>query len=167
MTFENEEGYQRACKYEETVAENNQFEDIRLWCGNHEIDVQEASEPSDIIWENRQFTPLQRRKKECAVGFIMIGMLLLSFLFIYWAQNLSEDALAEYPPMYNCDKSLPGYALLNDQQRQQAATLEYNNNKKLDDAGQTFSSQGFVQCFCDARAEAGDATDAEYTTSQG
>jgi len=53
MTFENEEGYQRACKYEETVAENNQFEDIRLWCGNHEIDVQEASEPSDIIWENR------------------------------------------------------------------------------------------------------------------
>lgn len=37
--------------------------------------------------------------------------------------------------MYDCNTSLPGYVTLTDEQKQQAAILEYNNNKKLADAG--------------------------------
>lgn len=55
MTFETEEGVNRCRLYDETVADNlEKFEHLRLWLGKHELDIQEASEPSDIIWENRE-----------------------------------------------------------------------------------------------------------------
>jgi len=109
MTFENEEGYQRACKYEETVEENADLADIKFWCGTHEIDVQEASEPSDIIWENRHFTPTQRKKKECVVGLVMSFMLLASFVFIFVCTSISAKALNEFPPIADCATSLVNY----------------------------------------------------------
>jgi len=48
------------------------------------IDVHEASEPSDIIWENRQFTA-GVRKCSMAVVYFIIGILLAcSLVFIYY-----------------------------------------------------------------------------------
>ena len=58
MTWESEEGVNRALSYNATIdTEREKYEDIRYFVGDHEIEVQQASEPSDIIWENRQFTP--------------------------------------------------------------------------------------------------------------
>jgi len=58
MTFETEEGVNRALGYKEAVeADPVKFESISKWIGVHDIEIQEASEPSDIIWENRHFTP--------------------------------------------------------------------------------------------------------------
>jgi hypothetical protein len=47
MTFESEEGIQRALHL-----------DDKNWLGDQEIEIQKASEPSDIIWENRHFTSI-------------------------------------------------------------------------------------------------------------
>jgi hypothetical protein len=47
VTFETEEGHSRACVY-------NDFPQAKLL--GQELDLQEASEPTDIIWENRQLT---------------------------------------------------------------------------------------------------------------
>ena len=55
-TFRSEEGYQRACHY------NDKELPQRPVCGQV-LELQEASEPTDIIWENRHFTPAQRNKK--------------------------------------------------------------------------------------------------------
>jgi hypothetical protein len=47
VTFESEEGHARGTVYNEYPQEK---------CLGQVLDLQEASEPSDIIWENRQFT---------------------------------------------------------------------------------------------------------------
>lgn len=160
MTFENEEGYQRACKYEETVEENADLADIKYWCGNHEIDVQEASEPSDIIWENRHFTPTQRRKKECVVALVMFLMLLASFVFIFVCSSISAKALNKYPPIADCASALVGYD--DAEFMQKAAIMEFRTNTALEGEGKSVSYSGYVQCFCTDRAAAGDETDATY-----
>jgi len=58
MTFENEEGINRALKYHETVEADVDLHELKHWIGDHEIEIQAASEPTDIIWENRDITPL-------------------------------------------------------------------------------------------------------------
>jgi len=59
MTFENEEGVNRALESAETIAneEDGKYDHLKKWLDTHEIEIQQASEPSDIIWENRHFTP--------------------------------------------------------------------------------------------------------------
>jgi len=48
VTWETEEAVNRALKYSETP---------QCKVLGQEIDLQNASEPTDIIWENRHFTP--------------------------------------------------------------------------------------------------------------
>ena len=60
MTFETEEGIQRALHFDEACQAEDasaQLKGSRTWLGDQFIEIQEASEPSDIIWENRHFTP--------------------------------------------------------------------------------------------------------------
>ena len=64
VTFETEEGYRRACKYNELVNPKSEFAVETMvkydkFLGK-EILVQEACEPSDIIWENRQYSESTR-----------------------------------------------------------------------------------------------------------
>lgn len=87
-TFENEEGYQRACAYENYAQ--------RAICGQ-KFELQEASEPSDIIWENRHFTPRQRTKKRCIIYFIIVILLCISGAIIFFATNYSLKLKFKYP----------------------------------------------------------------------
>ena len=84
MTFETEEGYKRALNYKDEVDGNSDKygDDIKKWIGVHDIEIQPASEPSDIIWENRHFTPFDRKKKELVVYTIITLMLFISFIII-------------------------------------------------------------------------------------
>lgn len=87
MTLETEEGKSRGELYNETV----QLEDYahyRTFLGS-EIDVKQASEPSDIIWENRHFTKGARLFRTLIVSFIVFLMLCVSFFLIYTAQKTS------------------------------------------------------------------------------
>ena len=84
MTFETEEGVNRALKYDLAVeAEPDRIGHLEKWLDEHVIEIQPASEPSDIIWENRHFTDGDRRKKACTVWTILVIMLLCSFVLIY------------------------------------------------------------------------------------
>ena len=57
MTFENEEGVNRALNYDDAIQANEEeLSHLKTWLGDHVIEIQQASEPSDIIWENRHFT---------------------------------------------------------------------------------------------------------------
>jgi len=51
LTCESEEGFNRALNYNDNVKLKD-FEHFQTFLGQ-EIDVSEASEPSDILWENR------------------------------------------------------------------------------------------------------------------
>lgn len=54
-----------------------------------QIDVQGASEPTDIIWENRHFSSGQRFLRTMLVTGIIFIMLCISFTLIYNAQKTS------------------------------------------------------------------------------
>lgn len=103
MTFENEEGVNRALNYDEAVEASDELKDLKYWLGTHEIEIQSASEPSDIIWENRQFTPWDRTKKEIIVWSILTFLLLISFYVILMMTTISNDLISTYP-VPECEK---------------------------------------------------------------
>ena len=59
LTFENEEGLNRMAAYNELVESSDEYigYDKLLGCP---LDIDDASEPTDIIWENRHFTSWER-----------------------------------------------------------------------------------------------------------
>lgn len=83
MTFADEEGVNRALKYHESVENDEELHELKTWLGCHEIEIEAASEPTDIIWENRHFTPIQRSKKSVIATLLILTILLLSFVVIF------------------------------------------------------------------------------------
>ena len=59
LTFENEEGLNRMAAYNELIETSDEYigYDKLLGCP---LEIDDASEPTDIIWENRHFTSWER-----------------------------------------------------------------------------------------------------------
>ena len=100
MTFETEEGVERAKAFQAAVDASEDLQRLKLdlWLQKgYKIEIQEASEPSDIIWENRQFTPEERRRKELCTFIGIALMLLASFMVIFKLSDISNKAIEKYP----------------------------------------------------------------------
>ena len=66
-----------------------------------EIEVIQASEPTDIIWENREFSHHMRSGKACVVWILIWMMLAVSFSIIF--KFTVEANKAEFMfPVVNC-----------------------------------------------------------------
>lgn len=74
----------------------------------HKLVFHEASEPTDIIWENRHWTRNQTFWREIrawiVIGFLMTG----SFVFIYWVSSLSSE-IARVFPTVDCPTLITNY----------------------------------------------------------
>jgi len=153
MTFETEEGYERALNLETAATEDTNIEHLKYWfSGKHQIEIQKASEPSDIIWENRQYTPMDRLKKKIIVSIIMFLLLLGSFMVIFYFSNISNKAVSKYPHIdpTTCEELNSG----GEEYLQRAASASYRTNVAAEKLGFDVSyAKGYVQCFCDLRAE--------------
>ena len=97
MTFETEEGKKRALNLNAVVESNEQLAHLNVWLETHSIQIEQASQPSDIIWENRHITSCQRLKKEICVFISIDLMLLASFAIMYKLTDFSDEILREYP----------------------------------------------------------------------
>ena len=62
-----------------------------------EIEIQPASEPTDIIWENRQFTPDERTFKRVIVSIVILILLSCSFAIIFVCAKASLAKKNKYP----------------------------------------------------------------------
>ena len=83
-TFETEEGVTRAFLYNELVNDEKLgFPTYYKEILGKPIDIQEASEPTDIIWENRMFTPFHRCMKRIVVVFVILIALMISASLIF------------------------------------------------------------------------------------
>jgi hypothetical protein len=82
LTFENEEGLNRAQNYNEAVHADETFAEIRTLLGCP-LSIDEASEPTDIIWENRHFTTLERTNRTIWVICIVAVLLFCSFTILF------------------------------------------------------------------------------------
>ena len=81
ITFESEEGYNRAVLYNDTI-QLNEYLHFGKFLGQV-INVKEASEPTDIIWENRNFSNSERNVKKLFSFTIVTILLCISFALIF------------------------------------------------------------------------------------
>ena len=100
LTFENEEGLNRCINYNETVMDDDAFLEYRTLLGEP-VKIEEASEPTDIIWENRHFTSFDRFIRTCMVVIIVAILLSGSFVIIFKCSLASTKPLLKYPSI-NC-----------------------------------------------------------------
>jgi hypothetical protein len=83
LTFENEEGLNRCRAYNETVFSDDQYSDYRTLLAEP-LRMEDASEPTDIIWENRHFTSWDRFKRTFIVMCYVTVILAISFVIIFF-----------------------------------------------------------------------------------
>jgi hypothetical protein len=84
LTFENEEGINRCRAYTDIVENDDEYEDYRTLLGEP-LKFEDASEPTDIIWENRHFTNWDRFKRTLLVGAYVTVLLAISFVVIFFS----------------------------------------------------------------------------------
>ena len=70
VTFETEEGYENALQLKTKML-------------GQDISIQPASEPSDIIWENRNISAASRFFKKIVVTIVIVLALAVSFMIIF------------------------------------------------------------------------------------
>jgi hypothetical protein len=85
ITFKNEKGYNRARQLQPKI---KCFKEISIECWKDApFSLKSATEPTDIIWENRHFTRFDRIKRTTIV-FIISGLILTaSFVLIFWLKT--------------------------------------------------------------------------------
>jgi hypothetical protein len=86
-----------------------EYQRFSLFLGE-EIDIQPASEPSDIIWENRSFTERERNVKKFIVAIIILGLLAASFAVIFVCKKASLAKKDKYPKV-NCQEFVANYGI--------------------------------------------------------
>ena len=90
MTFETEEGYRRAQDFNQTTekSDSREIRALAEWFPytSMRVELQSASEPTDIIWENREYTPGQRKCKEVVVVIIILLCLIAAAGVIFYGR---------------------------------------------------------------------------------
>ena len=105
-TFETEEGLQRALVYSDIKECPKQQSFL-----GEDLDIQAASEPTDIIWENRQYEPRERTFKRVIVWIIITIMLSLSAGLIYKMTLIANGSKFMFPKV-DCANTASSFAKL-------------------------------------------------------
>ena len=102
LTFNTQEGYERALKYwgpeadkPVEVTENHKFCDVQ-------IKVTPAPEPSNIIWENRHITQAEQNRNKFFVTLAILCLLGIALVIFSVAKFYVTTIQAKYPPTFDC-----------------------------------------------------------------
>lgn len=115
------------------------------------ITFEDASEPTDIIWENRHFTSWDRFKRTLIVVAYVTVVLSISFVIIFFCSQEANKPLLKYPPL-NCTEMAEtqgGSFKIN-------AFGEWDRNfnqewEEVEDPVYT----GIMKCYCDLNIKEG------------
>ncbi len=135
ITFQNEEGYNRAIQ--------SPKEEEPKWLGEP-VEFEEAPEPTDIIWEHRPFTRKDQVFRIAMVSGITLMMLAATFVVILYLKKWAKAAGSTS----NLDCGLLEELYPTGKEIQDAAYndfYEYYTTKSLKDL-----SQSMLPCFCEA-----------------
>jgi len=149
-TFESEEGYNRAIKYHQQVNEGILPRAYLKLLGK-EFEMQPASEPTDIIWENRHFKPMDRTKKRVVVYLIILIMLAISGSCIFVCSSNSNALKTKYPKT-KCEQVDKDFIRAGDpkkyKQLEGNAFQEFTSQHALALQNQKTHYTDILQCFC-------------------
>ena len=128
--------------------------------------VKEAPEPTNVIWENRDFDKNIRWSKFILVCIAVIFVLFLTFLATVKAKAMTNDLIGKYDDSINCNEMSHMYSR---QQLSQLAAdewVDYYQNGG-DDSGRQISPT--LSCFCTGEymEQGNDAAENTYTSTEG
>jgi hypothetical protein len=119
---------------------------FKRFLGN-KLKIGEASEPSDIIWENREVTPKFRRRMTICVWIIISIMLTISGCVIYVCSYTSTSLKLRYP-VNDCVSSYKYYKTQDAGSFEKDAFREFLLNEDLKKAHKKTNYKTAMQCFC-------------------
>lgn len=144
LTLQTEEGKSRAEVYNDKVREDT-FKEYRTFLGSP-INVHEAGEPTDIIWEHRHYSDLSVRVRAAIFLLVMIGILCMSFMLIYSAQKKALAMKRKYPHQ-DCREFVFEYEGKEEKFKKEAIE-EYRTNSAIEEDDGIVLYTGPLQCFC-------------------
>lgn len=110
VVFNQEESYLRAIRAYERSGNWfwRFFQHERLrYQGEQRLNVQRATDPSDILWENMETTSCQGRMRRAATFFATLLVMVLSFALILSAQIARQRFTDQVPNLSLCKAALP------------------------------------------------------------
>lgn len=75
---------------------------------DQEFFLKESTEPTNIIWENMHFTPMDYYKRQALVFIAVALIVVVSFGFMFWFKQSTIKMFAKYPQV-SCDNVLKSY----------------------------------------------------------
>ena len=143
MTFETEEGYRRAQDFNQTTekSDSREIRALAEWFPytSMRVELQSASEPTDIIWENREYTPGQRKCKEVVVVIIILLCLIAAAGVIFYGRLKQRNYVKKYPK-FPCQPFYETYG----SRLEHFAQAEFDYNVVLEEKGKPFQFVGYV-----------------------
>lgn len=174
ITFETEEGMQRACYYNDAIKDSiGNFEFLKRKASGkkgflqkyfepensdnivpyyfrnflgHKCEMDGAPEPSDIIWENREVTNEFRRKRTRTVWFFISILMLISASCIYFFTYYSISLKLRYP-ITDCKDNHKRFEG-KDKLYEEKAFYEFLVNEHLKKRDKPTTYKNTMQCFC-------------------
>lgn len=161
VSIETETAYNQLADWE---TEDGQKGKIEL--AGHRSSVKEAPEPTNVIWENRDFDKTVRWAKFILVCLAVIAVLFVTFLATVKAKSMTNDLIGKYDDSINCNEMAHMYPPAALSQLAADEWLDYYKNGG-DDSGRQISPT--LSCFCTSQyMEIGqDAAEKSYTSTDG
>lgn len=106
VTFTNQEGKERFGKYNSyhlpSGAYNPDYKPFNLL--GDEAEVRICNEPSDILWENLEFTKIQRGSRTCCVTILVTIFLIFTFTVFAFLRSKAGIFADRYPSSTSCPR---------------------------------------------------------------
>jgi hypothetical protein len=136
-------------KYNEDGTENSDYDPIIS--RGEEMQVLDAPEPSNILWENLQVSKLRVRVNQGGVYFAIFIILMIVFGTMALLKKTASDNLKMFPPRMPCD----GINNIYKDEKNEGKPVtesEFYIKAATKDKIQTYEKRGggYYQCFCKA-----------------
>ena len=102
VSIENETYYNYLSDVETVNEATGQLEKGKITLGGKRSKVQEAPEPTNVIWENRDFQKEARYIKLLLVIIAVCVVLFLTFMVTVYAKNTTNELVGKYDDSLNC-----------------------------------------------------------------
>lgn len=139
VTFENEEGYNRALAIKD--------KGLNVKVLGEKVKLIGATEPTNIIWEHRSLTFLQKFLRVVLVIFVILLLLTISFSIIFTLKKKAKANNVKYQQA-NCKEMFDNYG---DEFMNEYAVQEWFNYYQPKDGVHRSKVSPIVDCFCKAQ----------------
>ena len=101
ITFEEEDAYLLALEFQREFSITGALSPSKDVLLNEGMYFEKATEPTNIIWENRYLTPRERFSRALKVSAMILVLILISFTIIFFFKSYSAAFASKYPAR-NC-----------------------------------------------------------------